>query len=166
VVDPFDGVASGADQLLFDKSHRHMGVAAEADIGFLVDKVVNSVEGVEDIPPVGRGIQCGMDQSASQREFLFIVGIIQPLFILFGDMFSCPQDSFFGVGIESGLLNIPSDGIIVMVAPDTGNDIELPHNGAALGRICIVSDHISERDEICDTQFFAFCQNCIQSLQV
>jgi hypothetical protein len=107
-----------------------------------------------------------MDEGAGEKEFFLIGSFIQPQAVIFVDLFAGPRHSFFGVGVESGFGDIAPDGVVIMVAPHPGNDIELPDKGDALNGIGIVAYHVTEGNILCDTQLAALVKHHIQRLQI
>ena len=122
-----------------------VGVPDEANRGMLVVEAGGRVEMIEDIAPLVRCIQRGVD-NGEIADLALQTQRAKPLFFLIGKLLARPIDRFLGERIKA-LLITEHGSLLVMVALDH-RTVELADCLDALLRVGVVADNIAHANKM------------------
>ena len=130
-----------------DVGARRVGVAVKAELRVLVVEARRGIELVEDVAPLVRRIERGVDD----REIAHLpdhLQVAQPLLVVLGQMLARPVDRLLRERIEACEI-LGQRGLLVVISLHD-RAIELAHDLHALVRVGVVADDIAEADVMRD----------------
>ena len=144
-----------------------MGVPAETDLGKLVGEVVRRVVRVEDVTPVFRRVERGVNyRRVGAGNGRTVRHAHQPGAFLFGELLPRPVHGELRMRIEAGHFRIAICRVFVVVATHHGRPVEIADQVEAFARFGVVADDVAERDVTVNRKFAAFLQNHFQCIPV
>ena len=140
-----------------------MGVAVKAELRVLVIEARGGIELVEDVTPLVRGIEGGVDDGevAHLPDHLQVA---QPLFILARELMAGPVDRFLGERIEACEVLFEGGQLVVVAlhhrAIDVADDFQ------ALVRVGVVTDDVAETDVVRYLVLLGVGQDGLERLEI
>jgi hypothetical protein len=160
----FDGIRGDfADFVGFDINFGNMGVPMKAELGKLVGEIGHRVETVGDVIPVDGLIQGAVDDGIV-RDLANHAEAFQPETLILIELFPGPLQRVGGDWIHV-FQRVVFRCVRVMISFD-GRAIHLADEIEAGNRIRVVTDNISEADELRDALQLGIGQNSFKSFKV